>query len=90
MNITEAPERLQRKLYDALQLQIHYDRPDHARFRLTLTDDTVDALTQATTGTREASPRNACPCDCHPASTPHLRACPASVRLGISEALRRP
>src|SRR5262249_51172885 len=50
INITEAPERIQRKLYDALQLQIHYDRPDHARFRLTLTDDTVNALTQATTG----------------------------------------
>jgi DNA invertase Pin-like site-specific DNA recombinase len=51
INITEAPERIQRKLYDALQLQIHYDRPDHARFRLTLNDDVVVALAQATTGT---------------------------------------
>ncbi len=59
INLTEVPERLQRKLYDALQLQIHYDRPDHARFRLTLTDDTVDALTQATTsaGIREPDTR---------------------------------
>jgi hypothetical protein len=59
VNITEAPERLQRKLYEALQLQIHYDRPDHARFRLTVTDDTVDivdALTRATTGTGVRQP----------------------------------
>jgi hypothetical protein len=48
--ITQAPEAIQRKLYDAFQLQIHYDRPDQARFRLVLTDDTADALTAATTG----------------------------------------
>jgi hypothetical protein len=58
INITEAPERLQRKLYEALQLQIHYDRPDHARFRLTLADDTVDALTRATTGTGVREPES--------------------------------
>jgi hypothetical protein len=45
INITEASERIQRKLYDALQLQIHYQRPDQARFRITLTDDTADMLT---------------------------------------------
>jgi len=56
VNITEAPERLQRKLYDALQLQVRYDRPDQARFRLTLTDDTVEALTLATTGTAVVGP----------------------------------
>jgi DNA invertase Pin-like site-specific DNA recombinase len=56
VNITDAPERLQRKLYDALQLKIDYDRPDQARFRLTLTDDTVDALTRATTGTATPEP----------------------------------
>jgi hypothetical protein len=44
VNITEAPERIQRKLYDALQLTIHYNRPDQARFRLVLTDDTINAL----------------------------------------------
>jgi hypothetical protein len=66
VNITDAPERLQRKLYDALQLKIQYDRPDQARFRITLTDDTVDALTLAITGTARTRTRNACPCDCHP------------------------
>jgi DNA invertase Pin-like site-specific DNA recombinase len=55
VNITEAPEALQRKLYDALQLTIHYDRPDQARFRLVLTDDTVNALA-ASTGTAMAEP----------------------------------
>jgi hypothetical protein len=44
VTITQAPEEVQRKLYDALQLQIHYERPDHARFRLVLTDDTVEAV----------------------------------------------
>jgi site-specific DNA recombinase len=53
VNITEAPEALQRKLYDALQLTIHYDRPDQARIRLVLTDDTIDALT-ASAGTGNA------------------------------------
>jgi DNA invertase Pin-like site-specific DNA recombinase len=48
INITEAPERIQRKLYDALQLQVHFDRPDRARFRLVLTDDTVESLAAAT------------------------------------------
>jgi len=48
--ITQAPEAIQRKLHDAFQLQIHYDRPDQARFRLVLTDDTADALAAATTG----------------------------------------
>jgi site-specific DNA recombinase len=56
VTITDAPERLQRKLYDALQLKIDYDRPDQARFRLTLTDDTVNALTLATTGTVAPEP----------------------------------
>jgi len=56
VNITEAPERLQRKLYDALQLQVHYDRPDQARFRLTLTDDTVEALAKATGGSATREP----------------------------------
>jgi DNA invertase Pin-like site-specific DNA recombinase len=45
IRITDAPEPLQRKLYDALQLQIHYDRPDQARVRLVLTDDTARAVT---------------------------------------------
>ncbi len=44
VDITEAPERIQRMLYDALQLTVHYDRPDQARFRLVLTDHTVEAL----------------------------------------------
>jgi hypothetical protein len=48
VNITEAPERIQRKLYDALQLTIHYDRPDQARFRLVLTDHTVENLAAGT------------------------------------------
>jgi hypothetical protein len=47
VSITNAPEALQRKLYDALQLTIHYDRPDQARFRLVLTDDTVRTLATA-------------------------------------------
>ena len=50
VNITEAPEALQRKLYDALQLTVHYDRPDQARFRLVLTDDTVNALAVSAAG----------------------------------------
>jgi len=58
INITEAPERAQRKLYDALQLQIHYDRPDQARFRLVLTDDTIDGLAAATGGTAARLPAN--------------------------------
>ncbi|GAA1814995.1 recombinase family protein [Planosporangium flavigriseum] len=57
LNITEAPERTQRKLYDALQLQIHYDRPDQARFRIALTDDTVEMLTEAITGTPANEPQ---------------------------------
>jgi hypothetical protein len=48
INITQAPEPIQRRLYDALQLQIHYDRPDRARFRLVLTDDAVGALAAST------------------------------------------
>jgi len=55
VNITGAPEPLQRKLYDALQLTIHYDRPDQARFRLVLTDDTINALA-ASAGTGAAEP----------------------------------
>lgn len=51
LDITEAPERVQRKLYDALQLTIHYDRPDQARFRLVLTDDTAEALAATSGGT---------------------------------------
>jgi hypothetical protein len=57
LNITQAPEHIQRKLYDALQLQIHYDRPDQARFRMALTDDTVEALNTAITGTENPQPR---------------------------------
>ena len=56
VNITEAPERLQRKLYDALQLQVRYDRPDQARFRPTLTDDTVEALAKVTGGSATREP----------------------------------
>jgi hypothetical protein len=56
LNITTAPERIQRRLYDALHLQIHYDRPDQARIRLVLTDDTADALTAAAPGTFVALP----------------------------------
>src|SRR5262249_7977721 len=41
IRITDAPAPIQRKLYDALQLTIRYDRPDHVRFRLVLTDDAV-------------------------------------------------
>jgi len=74
VNITGAPERLQRKLYDALQLQIHYDRPDQARFRLTLTDDTVDALKVATTG---SAPRE-------PETRAHATATPPGVPNGAS------
>jgi hypothetical protein len=48
INISQAPEPIQRKLYDALQLQIRYDRPDQARFRLVLTDDAVQALAAST------------------------------------------
>jgi len=55
VNITEAPERLQRKLYDALQLQVRY-RPDQARFRPTLTDDTVEALAKVTGGSATREP----------------------------------
>ncbi len=44
LDITEAPEEIQRRLYDALRLQIFYDRPRRARFRLVLTDDTIDAI----------------------------------------------
>lgn len=58
VNIADAPEGLQRRLYDALRLKIGYDRPDQARFRLTLTDDTVDALTLATTGTAAPEPES--------------------------------
>jgi DNA invertase Pin-like site-specific DNA recombinase len=50
ITITQAPEPIQRKLFDALQLQIHFDRPDQARFRLVLTDDIVDALANTTVG----------------------------------------
>jgi hypothetical protein len=55
--ITKAPDSIQRKLYDALQLQIHYERPDQARFRITLTDDTAEMLNQAVTGTGEPTIR---------------------------------
>jgi hypothetical protein len=41
LRITDIPETIQRKLYDALQLEIHYDQPNTARIRLTLTDDNV-------------------------------------------------
>lgn len=37
INITQVPESIQRKLYDARQLQIQYHWPDHALFRLVLT-----------------------------------------------------
>jgi hypothetical protein len=56
VNITDAPEALRRKLYDALQLTIHYVRPDQARFRLVLSDDTVHALA-ARAGTAETTTR---------------------------------
>jgi site-specific DNA recombinase len=49
VDITKAPERIQRKLYDAFQLQIHYERPDQARFRLVLTDDNIEAFTERST-----------------------------------------
>jgi site-specific DNA recombinase len=47
LNITDAPEAIQRRLYDALQLDIRVDRTDegdHARIRLALNDDTVTML----------------------------------------------
>jgi site-specific DNA recombinase len=52
LNITDAPEAIQRRLYGALQLDIRIDRTDdgdHARIRLALNDDTVTML-QAVTG----------------------------------------
>jgi len=58
INVTEAPERIQRKLYDALQLTIRYHRPDQAQFRLVLTEDTVEALATSTGSvTAAAAPR---------------------------------
>jgi hypothetical protein len=50
VRITDAPEKIQRKLCDALQLTIRYDRPDHARFRLVLADDMVAAVAGAVVG----------------------------------------
>lgn len=44
LNITDAPERIQRKLYDALRLEVHYERPEHARIKITLTDHGANAL----------------------------------------------
>jgi len=60
LDITQAPERIQRKLYDALQLQIHYDRPDNqARFRLVLTDDTIETLADVISAPRQGTPPGA-------------------------------
>ncbi|MGC9671425.1 hypothetical protein ACNTMW_33380 [Planosporangium sp. 12N6] len=64
IKITEAPERIQRKLYDALLLKIHYDRLDQARFRIVLTDDTANLLNHAVDGVEEPTIR------AHDASTP--------------------
>jgi len=45
LNITAAPERIQRKLYDALRLEVHHQRPDHAHIKITLTEHGTEALT---------------------------------------------
>jgi DNA invertase Pin-like site-specific DNA recombinase len=99
VDITEAPEAVQRKLYDALQLTIHYDRPHQARVRLVLTDDTVDALVAAgDTATEPPKSRvhgHSTPPGAHSGTVPHDRlAGPvvidgASLLLGPGLATRR-
>jgi DNA invertase Pin-like site-specific DNA recombinase len=77
INVTQAPEPIQRKLYDALQLQIHYDRPGRARFRLVLTDDAVEALT-AGTGT-----------DAGAADRTGIQPCPATSATNVASLTAR-
>ncbi|HZN74507.1 MAG TPA: recombinase family protein [Micromonosporaceae bacterium] len=90
INITKAPERVQRKLYDALQLTIHYHRPDEAHFRLVLTDDTVDALAASTGGVTDRPPSRA-----HGHGTPPgaplspFRSCQFFTRRGMARPIRR-
>lgn len=75
--ITRAPKRIQRKLYDALQLRIQYDRPDQARFRLRLIDDSARLLAKAVgaePGTRAHSTAT-------PPGAPHLKSTKARIQV---------
>jgi site-specific DNA recombinase len=45
--LSEMPERLQRELYDAFQLEIHYNPGDNtALIRVSMADDNIDGLTR--------------------------------------------
>jgi hypothetical protein len=60
LDITTAPEPIQRKRYDALRLEVHYQRPDHAHIKITLTEPGVHALAAlqpADAETRAYAPR---------------------------------
>ncbi|GAA4100707.1 recombinase family protein [Actinomadura miaoliensis] len=49
LELSDLPEDLERRLYDAFHLEIRYNRPRHeATFRVTVREDTVKLLTNST------------------------------------------
>ena len=47
IKLAELSEELQRRLYDAFQLQVRYDRPRHqAVLKVIISESTIDTLTQ--------------------------------------------
>jgi hypothetical protein len=90
INITEAPEAIQRKLYDALQLQVHYDRPDQARFRIVLTDDGADALAAAAGATITPIRESRAHANATPPGAPLSESTisTASLQSGLASAMR--
>lgn len=62
IRLDELPEDLQRRLYDAFQLQVRYNKPRHeARIRVTIREDTARTFAKAasvvTAGESDISPR---------------------------------
>ena len=52
VRLAELPENLQRRLYDAFQLQVRYNKPRHeVMLRVTVREDTVQTLTAAVAST---------------------------------------
>ncbi|HKS99346.1 MAG TPA: hypothetical protein VJT31_07435 [Rugosimonospora sp.] len=89
LNITDAPEAIQRRLYDAFQFDIRVDRTgdgDHAGIRLALNDETVGMLRAVagekidTRAHRTGSPPRIRTCKTQPDDH---RAVPADCTLGI-------
>jgi hypothetical protein len=56
--MTELPESLERQLYDAFHLNVRYNRARHeATIQVTIREDTIMTLTEATQGDRDAGGR---------------------------------